>query len=38
MNKLYCFETWAKQLLDFMAEFAGEEKAFYICNSVGGML
>ena len=37
MNKLYSFETWAMQLLDFTAHFVGEEAAFLICNSVGGV-
>ena len=36
VNKLYSFETWARQLLDFTAHFVGEESAFLICNSVGG--
>ena len=36
MNKLYSFETWARQLLDFTAHFVGNEAAFLICNSVGG--
>ena len=36
VNKLYSFETWARQLLDFTAHFVGEEAAFLICNSVGG--
>ena len=36
VNKLYCFETWARQVLDFIASFVGEEPAFLICNSVGG--
>ena len=36
VNKLYCFETWARQVLDFIGHFVGEEPAFLICNSVGG--
>ena len=36
MNKLYCFETWARQSLDFLDSFVGEP-AFIICNSVGGV-
>lgn len=36
VNKLYSFETWARQLLDFTAHFVAEEAAFLICNSVGG--
>jgi hypothetical protein len=35
VNKLYCFETWAQQSLDFLDSFAGEP-AFIVCNSVGG--
>ena len=36
VNKLYCFETWARQSLDFLDAFVGEP-AFIICNSVGGV-
>jgi len=36
VNKLYCFETWSRQLLDFIDEFIGKEPTFLICNSVGG--
>ena len=36
VNKLYCFETWGRQLLDFAEDFVGGEPAFLICNSVGG--
>ena len=36
VNKLYCFETWSQQLLDFMESFVGQEPVFIICNSVGG--
>ena len=35
VNKLYSFETWAQQSLDFLDAFVGEP-AFLICNSVGG--
>ncbi len=35
VNKLYSFETWARQSLDFLDAFVGEP-AFIICNSVGG--
>jgi hypothetical protein len=34
-NELYCFETWAAQVLDFVREVVGAP-AFLICNSVGG--
>lgn len=36
-NELYCFETWASQVLDFVKEVVGAP-AFLICNSVGGAL
>lgn len=36
VNKLYCFETWSRQLLDFIDNFIGKEPTFLICNSVGG--
>ncbi|KAK9905695.1 hypothetical protein WJX75_004737 [Coccomyxa subellipsoidea] len=36
VNKLYSFETWAQQALDFLDVSAGEP-AFIICNSVGGI-
>ncbi len=35
VNKLYSFETWAQQALDFLEASVGEP-AFIICNSVGG--
>lgn len=38
VNKLYCFETWSRQLLDFMEYFVGQEPVFVICNSVGGKI
>lgn len=31
----YTFETWASQLNDFCTEIV-EDKAFFICNSIGG--
>lgn len=34
-NELYCFETWAAQVLGFVREVVGAP-AFLICNSVGG--
>ena len=34
-NTIYCFETWAQQILDFIDEFIGEP-AFVVTNSVGG--
>ncbi|CAL8471802.1 g11344 [Coccomyxa elongata] len=36
VNKLYSFETWAQQALDFL-DAAVAEPAFVICNSVGGI-
>ncbi|KAK9821095.1 hypothetical protein WJX81_001836 [Elliptochloris bilobata] len=36
-NKLYCFENWAAQVLDFVREKV-EAPAFLICNSVGGIV
>lgn len=36
-NELYCFETWAAQVLDFIQEKV-QAPAFLICNSVGGAL
>lgn len=35
VNKLYSFETWAQQALNFLDAAVGEP-AFVICNSVGG--
>ena len=34
-NELYCFETWAAQVLDFIREKV-QAPAFLVCNSVGG--
>lgn len=35
MGSFYTFETWADQLNDFCADVV-KEKAFFICNSIGG--
>lgn len=35
-NSLYNFDNWAQQLLDFM-ENVVQERAFLICNSIGGI-
>ena len=35
-NEIYCFETWGRQIGDFIDEVVGEP-AFVACNSVGGV-
>jgi pimeloyl-ACP methyl ester carboxylesterase len=38
-NSLYCFETWARQCLDFAASVIGPDRpVFLITNSVGGLV
>lgn len=34
-NTLYTFETWGRQVLDFLSDVVND-RAFLICNSVGG--
>lgn len=36
-KSFYTFETWASQLNDFCMEVV-KDKAFFICNSIGGDL
>jgi pimeloyl-ACP methyl ester carboxylesterase len=35
-NEIYCFETWGRQIVDFVDEVVGEA-SFVACNSVGGV-
>ena len=35
-NEIYCFETWGKQIEDFLDEVVGTP-AYVACNSVGGV-
>lgn len=37
VNSFYTFETWASQLNDFSKDVV-EDEAFYICNSIGGLV
>lgn len=36
-NSFYTFQTWATQLNDFCADVI-KDKAFFICNSIGGII
>lgn len=36
-NTLYTFETWGRQVLDFLSDVVND-RAFLICNSVGGIV
>lgn len=37
LNSFYTFETWGSQLNDFCLEVV-QDKAFFICNSIGGIV
>lgn len=37
VNSIYNFDTWSRQLRDFIDAFVPEGQAYVICNSVGGL-